>query len=117
MTGSGLRAAAAAALLVVLGACSGPEEPRTPAASDSAAGCVALVESARPQPSASAPSDDLVQEFTDSIKHEPWFNGAGLSADESGYFFLVFAREDPDLAPDYKGVRVKVCRAGPFFGS
>lgn len=108
MTGSRLRLAGAAVLLVGLGSCSDPDDP-----SD----CGDFAESVQPQPSASAPSDALVQEFTDSIKAEPWFNGAGLSADESGYYLLVFAREDPDLASEFKGVRVKVCKAGPFSGS
>lgn len=108
MSGMRLRAALVVAMIVGLAACGGPDEP-----SD----CGDLATSVQPQPSASAPSDDLVQEFTDSIKLEPWFNGAGLSADESGYYLLVFAREDPDLAPEFKGVRVKVCEAGPFRGS
>lgn len=108
MRGSRWRTAVVVPLLAGLGACSGPDEP-----SD----CGDLAESVQPQPSASAPSDELVQEFTDSIKDEPWFSGAGLSADKSGYYLLVFAREDPDLASEFKGVRVKACKAGPFSGS
>lgn len=119
MSRVGWRAAVFMAI-VVLGACSepdDPEEPRAPVVGDSADGCGGIISSAKPPPEGTPPSDDLVQEFTDSIKDEPWFNGAGLTVDESGYVLMALASEDPDLPAEFKGVRVKVCESKTFIGS